>query len=58
MGQEEIESTLKKLEAHIYDMQTSLHIIKKRVDKISCWCDNLEKAYQKHLNSFHTSDVI
>ena len=54
MIEEETERRIKKLEADIFDLQTSLNIKNKRIDKMYCHIDNLEKAYMKHLNSFHT----
>ncbi len=55
---EEIESKFKKVEADIFDLHTSLSIKNKRIDKMSCHIDNLEKTYHGHIETFHGEDSL
>ncbi|KKL94686.1 hypothetical protein LCGC14_1862220 [marine sediment metagenome] len=56
MEKEEMNAKMKKIEVMIFDLQTSIGIVKRRMDKMSCHIDNSEEAYTKHLNSFHGED--
>ncbi len=56
MEKEEMNAWKKKIEIEIFDFQTTIHVMKKRLDKMSCHIDNSEEAYTKHLNSFHGED--
>ena len=56
MNQEEMEAKIKELENKIFDLEMNMAIKNKRIDRMSCRIDNIEKAYTKHLNSFHSGD--
>ena len=55
---EEEKTRLDLLEANQIGIQNNINIINKRITKMSCRIDNIEEGYMKHLNSFHTKEVI